>query len=187
MVCYYVVGLILMSSIPLAIIGFIILIILGLLFTCICSLAADIASRMRRQDIADRIRQFQEHLFEMVGQTEGSTDALFYISVPLIPLFIVIGLFLGTLVVVGQFSKEGPMEKVTAAFLLIDVLLKIGVTMVTEAIDYALHVRVRRVVSRRGVSRPRNSSAQVLDDPVSEFDGSSAEPQAQVVGLARDT
>lgn len=59
------------------------------------------------------------------------------------------GMFLGTLVVVGQGSKHGAMQILTAIVLLSDVIFKVGATVITEALEYALHVRVRRVIALR--------------------------------------
>lgn len=85
-----------------------------------------------------------DDFFRLAGErNDNPAKILGAVMLTLIPLFIVIGLFLGTLVVVGQFSKEGPMEKLTAVMLVVDVLLKVGVTVVTETADYMLHLRVR--------------------------------------------
>merc|ERR1712182_174226 len=80
------------------------------------------------------------------GDAETQCVTIFMLA--FIPLLFVIGIFLGILVVVGQSSKQGYMEKFTAVMLLLDVLFKVVATAVTEAIDYALHVRVRRAVAR---------------------------------------
>eukprot|EP00929_Paragymnodinium_shiwhaense_P061252 TRINITY_DN30585_c0_g1_i1.p1 TRINITY_DN30585_c0_g1~~TRINITY_DN30585_c0_g1_i1.p1 ORF type:complete len:681 (-),score=96.47 TRINITY_DN30585_c0_g1_i1:99-2141(-) len=56
------------------------------------------------------------------------------------------GMFLGTLVVAGQASKQGPMKVLTAVVLLFDVLFKVVATLVTEIGEYLLHIRVRHVV-----------------------------------------
>jgi len=58
------------------------------------------------------------------------------------------GMFLGTLVVVGQGSKEGFMQMLTAIVLLSDVLFKLVATAVTEIADFLLHRRVTRVVTK---------------------------------------
>merc|ERR1712151_507886 len=64
------------------------------------------------------------------------------------------GMILGALVVVGQASKKGAMQVLTAIVLLSDVLFKIGATAVTEAVDYMLHVRVRNAVTNAARPRP---------------------------------
>lgn len=62
------------------------------------------------------------------------------------------GMFLGTLVVVGQGSKQGTMQVLTAIVLLSDVLFKVIATLITEFADFMLHHRVRRIV-RSGTNR----------------------------------
>lgn len=57
------------------------------------------------------------------------------------------GMFLGTLVVVGQGSKQGFMQVLTAIVLLSDVLFKIVASAVTEGAGYLLHRRVTRIVA----------------------------------------
>merc|ERR1711988_171828 len=59
------------------------------------------------------------------------------------------GCFLGLLVVVGQGSKSGFMQVVTAIVLLADVLFKVGATLVTETHEYLMHRRVTRVMAAR--------------------------------------
>jgi len=78
------------------------------------------------------------------------------------------GVFLGTLVVVGQSSKEGTMQLLTAVVLLSDVLFKIVATIVTEMGEYLLHRRVTRAVRARGRQQHTGESA--------------AGPQGTVVG-----
>ena len=41
------------------------------------------------------------------------------------------------------------MQILTAIVLLSDVIFKVGATVITEALEYALHVRVRRVIALR--------------------------------------
>ena len=57
------------------------------------------------------------------------------------------GCFLGLLVVVGQGSKQGFMQVVTAIVLLADVLFKVGATVLTETHEYLLHKRVTRALA----------------------------------------
>ena len=61
------------------------------------------------------------------------------------------GCFLGLLVVVGQGSKSGFMQVVTAIVLLADVLFKVGATILTETFEYLMHRRVTRAMAARGV------------------------------------
>merc|ERR1711988_1937176 len=62
------------------------------------------------------------------------------------------GCFLGLLVVVGQGSKQGFMQVLTALVLLADVLFKVGATLLTEAHEYWMHKRVTRVLAARRAS-----------------------------------
>lgn len=70
------------------------------------------------------------------------------------------GIFLGTLVVVGQASKQGALQVLTAIVLLSDVLFKVFATAATELGDYALHRRVRSRV-RLGGEQQRPAAAAV--------------------------
>jgi len=72
-------------------------------------------------------------------------------------------MFLGSLVVAGQLSKQDTMQKITALVLLSDVLFKIVATIGTELIDYLLHVRVERAV--RGLPRQDDVGATVIGRP----------------------
>lgn len=212
MVCYRVIGLLLISSVLLTLLGLFILAILWVLLNCIGLSASELARRLGHPRTADRITQSLEVTFDeqvrgepndpegpfmrifqiqrdflAEGHTrEQAANVLYAIMVPMLPLFILVGLFLGTLVVVGQFSKEGAMEKLTAAFLLLDVLVKVGLTMVTEAIDYALHVRVRRAVSRREHALPSHESpSESLGEPTQpnpEVLGEPTQPSPEVLG-----
>lgn len=57
------------------------------------------------------------------------------------------GMFLGTLVVIGQGSKQGAMQVLTAIVLLSDVLFKVFATVTTEVGSYLLHRHVNRIVA----------------------------------------
>lgn len=59
------------------------------------------------------------------------------------------GIFLSVFVIAGQTSKGGFMDVLTALVLLSDVVFKVTATLVAEATDYALHMRVRRVMDHR--------------------------------------
>mmetsp|Transcript_127342 Transcript_127342/g.284013 ORF Transcript_127342/g.284013 Transcript_127342/m.284013 type:complete len:635 (-) Transcript_127342:19-1923(-) len=76
------------------------------------------------------------------------------------------GIFLGTLVVVGQGSKKGFMQVLTAIVLLSDVLFKVLATSVTEVQDYIQHRRVRRNVAG-GASRL--ARGEVIGRPLACF------------------
>jgi len=75
-----------------------------------------------------------------------TTLALTVMVLAFYPLLIS-GMFLGSLVVVGQASKPGGMETLTALVLMSDVLFKIVATLGSEAADYLLHLRVSRFVA----------------------------------------
>lgn len=88
-------------------------------------------------------------------------EAMRFAFVPLL----ISGMFLGTLVVVGQGSKKGAVQVFTAVVLLSDVLFKIVATIVTEVIEYSLHRRVKRAVAAMHRSPDANSvtvSGQVI-------------------------
>jgi len=72
-------------------------------------------------------------------------------------------------VVVGQASKKGGMQVLTAVVLLSDVVFKVAATAATELADHVFHRRVVRNVST-GACRP--SQGSVLGRPTACFDDS---------------
>lgn len=63
------------------------------------------------------------------------------------------GLWLGGLVAVGQASKRGAMQALTAAVLLSDLLFKVLATIVNGALDCALHARIRGAVAAQATAQ----------------------------------
>merc|ERR1712224_364938 len=110
------------------------------------------ASRLLSREVSvrlDRQRVFLEakvvEVMDMYRRGMGRVGMM-VMMLSFLPL-LVSGMFLGCLVIVGQASKSGFMQILTAVVLLSDVLFKIVATAVTEIADYALHLRVFRRVS----------------------------------------
>jgi hypothetical protein len=72
----------------------------------------------------------------------------FVLTLAFLPLLLS-GIFLGMLVVIGQGSKHGLMNVLTALVLLADVIFKLGATALTEIAEWALHRRVKTAVALR--------------------------------------
>jgi len=96
------------------------------------------------QHIADTLMQRFDYLKKLM--TRGCTGFIHGTMILAFMPMLCGGIFLGTLVVVGQASKKGAMQVLTAMVLLSDVLFKVVATIVTEAADYLRHHRVRTVV-----------------------------------------
>jgi hypothetical protein len=84
------------------------------------------------------------------AQVYAKEGAVGFINVTMIMAFLPMlcgGMFLGTLVVIGQGSKQGAMQVLTAIVLLSDVLFKVFAPVTTEVGSYLLHRRVNRIVA----------------------------------------
>ena len=84
--------------------------------------------------------------------SRGGMNSVMLLS--FIPMLLT-GCFLGLLVVVGQGSKTGFMQVVTAIVLLADVLFKVGATLLTEGHEYLMHKRVTRLMAERNNAQER--------------------------------
>eukprot|EP00747_Dinoflagellata_sp_TGD_P180920 gnl/TRDRNA2_/TRDRNA2_34180_c1_seq1.p1 gnl/TRDRNA2_/TRDRNA2_34180_c1~~gnl/TRDRNA2_/TRDRNA2_34180_c1_seq1.p1 ORF type:complete len:466 (+),score=61.78 gnl/TRDRNA2_/TRDRNA2_34180_c1_seq1:136-1398(+) len=127
----------------------------GACFRC-CAWPAAACRCRRTVENLDKWRRASEQLllrFMDIYQQSQQNVMRFTMLLAFLPLLLG-GMFLGTLVVVGQASKQGEMQVITAIVLLSDVLFKIIATVVVEAFDYALHLRVRRAVAVRGRQDP---------------------------------
>jgi len=145
-------------SLPLALIGGGLLIVLSLMTLAAASLAQALRCVFRNSQIVQQAADGLESLQQWMVQTLVKLKSLFgqgfqnTIHVTMMMAFLPMlcaGIFLGTLVVVGQGSKKGVMQVLTAMVLLSDVLFKIVATMVTELGDWMLHRRVTRVIEAR--------------------------------------
>jgi hypothetical protein len=154
-------------SLPLAVGG---MGLLGGLF-CLCSLAAALAPALRMlagsrcwrccrctgaSDLLVSAANGLENLRDTmqawldVSRKYADKGCASFLTVTMAMAFIPMlcgGMFLGTLVVVGQASKQGFMQMLTAIVLLSDVLFKIVATGITEIGQYMLHLRVKRIVA----------------------------------------
>jgi len=151
-VCWFVVGLFGLTFVPLAAIG------LGLVFlphlVATAALLAAIfvlkSCGVQTETLEARERAVQERMRRRVAGllSTGKGAAACFTKMGLaflfafVPLLLVIGLWFGTYVVVGQLSKRSYAEQITAVSLLFDVAFKVGATAVTEVCEYALHYRV---------------------------------------------
>lgn len=93
------------------------------------------------------MRRLEAARESLTGTASDTCTSLMYFA--FFPL-LVGGMFLGMLVVVGQGSKQGAMQTITALVLLADVLFKVGATLLTEGCEYALHRRVQRRLQQQG-------------------------------------
>jgi high-affinity K+ transport system ATPase subunit B len=84
--------------------------------------------------------------------SRGGMNSVMLLS--FIPMLLT-GCFLGLLAVVGQGSKTGFMQVVTAIVLLADVLFKVGATLLTEGHEYLMHKRVTRLMAERNNAQER--------------------------------
>jgi len=141
----------LVLCVPLAVLGAIILFFLAcfsqaaanalvLPIRCCCGRTAAAMFDDMRETLNGKLMQAYE---SYQNGTAGLANG--FILVSFVPLLF-IGMFLGVLVVVGQGSKSGFMQILTAIVLLSDVIFKVGATVITELFDYVLHIRVRRAV-----------------------------------------
>lgn len=169
----------LVAMIPLSLVGVVLLGMVSCIGIVFIHLLVGPTRRLRGDQAARDLEQWRV-------AAEGKAKALFkwytqsmhtiligFVVFSFIPLLLS-GMFLGTLVVVGQASKQGAMQILTAIVLLSDVLFKIVATAVTEIFEYILHVRVRRAVANGSGRRGASSDA-------------GSRPRDEVVGRPRDT
>lgn len=171
----------LVLCVPLAVIGAVILFFLAcfsqgvanalvLPIRCCCGRTAATMFDDMRETLNGKLMQaYSSYQNGTAGIANG------FILVSFIPL-LCIGMFLGLLVVVGQGSKSGFMQILTAIVLLSDVIFKVGATILTELFDYLLHIRVRRAVLEGArpvppsrVGRPEESE-DVAEPPAAEVE-----------------
>jgi hypothetical protein len=115
-------------------------------FRCCCCIAKALAIAADGLDSTKhRLDAWHETAAAYAGKgfENGRNMTMLFAFVPML----IGGMFLGTLVVVGQASKQGFMQLLTAIVLLSDVLFKVVATAITETADYLLHRRVKRVVT----------------------------------------
>ena len=86
-----------------------------------------------------------DEYFKRISKRAGEN----FMMISFLPMLLT-GMFLGLLVVVGQGSKQGFMQVVTAVVLMADVIFKVGATVLTELLEFTLHRRVTRAVAARG-------------------------------------
>ena len=110
-----------------------------------------------------------DEYFKRISKRAGEN----FMMISFLPMLLT-GMFLGLLVVVGQGSKQGFMQVVTAVVLMADVIFKVirtiiagiwvaffqecqqrpckqvGATVLTELLELTLHRRVTRAVAARG-------------------------------------
>jgi hypothetical protein len=155
-------------SFPLATVGLGVLLSLLILTGIAASLAPILRATCSRSDVALQVADGLEHSRDAMMQTIASLKALcnagfqHMMRVIMLMAFVPLlcgGVFLGTLVVVGQGSKEGTMQVLTAVVLLSDVLFKVVATIVTEVGDFLLHRRVRRAVRAQARQQHAGESA----------------------------
>mmetsp|Transcript_53079 Transcript_53079/g.95170 ORF Transcript_53079/g.95170 Transcript_53079/m.95170 type:complete len:567 (+) Transcript_53079:78-1778(+) len=147
--CFLVWGFIL-TCIPLALMGLVLL----AFFACLSSGFGIVAGQAERvnaikrwiSNVADRMLSDEEN----DGRSSLRMSA--FLGMATVPT-LVSGLFLGVLVVIGQSSKNGFSEVLTALILFSDVFFKVGATAITEILDYALHLRVRRALADRAADQ----------------------------------
>merc|ERR1711939_419205 len=94
------------------------------------------------------------------------------------------GCFLGLLVVVGQGSKQGFMQVITAIVLLADVLFKVGATVLTETHEYLLHKRVTRALAAQQMAAQQMAEKQMVGQRQRPVEQRPVE-QPEVVGTAQ--
>jgi len=143
-------GLLLFSA-PLALGGM----ILTLLITVVTGATCMIVSvPVRCLCGTEATEQFQAHRYRLMRKVWWLWDAYVASAHSVVTLcmmvafapLLVVGMFLGSLVVAGQMSKKDVMQMVTALVLLSDILFKLGATITMEIIDIVLHYRVRRAI-----------------------------------------
>jgi len=122
--------------------------------------AAEGLERLRMR-ATDTLERWQKLATKSVWHAVSATMVLAFLPM------LCAGIFLGTLVVIGQGSKEGAMQVLTAIVLLSDVLFKVGATAATEIGDYLLHHRVRRVLAQ---GRQRQVHGTIIGCGPSETD-----------------
>lgn len=115
-----------------------------------CMAAAD-GLESARESISKALRNVRAMMWQGL---EGIAEATILLT--FLPA-IFGGIFLGTLVVIGQGSKEGAMQSLTALVLFSDVLFKIVATVVTELVEWLLHRRVKRALAERANHRSQSA------------------------------
>jgi hypothetical protein len=110
----------------------------------------------------DRLERFTTKIGACTSAAEGAFTKVSrggmhsVMTLSFIPMLLT-GCFLGLLVVIGQGSKSGFMQVVTAIVLLADVLFKVGATVLTEGHEYLMHRRVTRVMAERNDRKRQDS------------------------------
>eukprot|EP00928_Gymnodinium_smaydae_P068235 TRINITY_DN5130_c0_g1_i4.p1 TRINITY_DN5130_c0_g1~~TRINITY_DN5130_c0_g1_i4.p1 ORF type:complete len:505 (-),score=56.13 TRINITY_DN5130_c0_g1_i4:297-1811(-) len=139
-------------AIPLALIGLAILGSLGCLTGVCYQLIATPLARLRGESSRQTMDNWQGRtvarlrgFLEMYSRSVQNLASL-VLTLAFVPLLLS-GMLLGSLVIVGQASKPGGSQIITAVILVSDVLFKIVATLIAEITEYALHVRVRQRVA----------------------------------------
>mmetsp|Transcript_33030 Transcript_33030/g.60559 ORF Transcript_33030/g.60559 Transcript_33030/m.60559 type:complete len:647 (+) Transcript_33030:79-2019(+) len=167
---YCVWGLLLFSA-PLALGGMVLTLFLTCMSGATCLVLSVPIQCCCGSEVAARFHSFRLSVMQKVWWVwdgyVASTHSIVNLCmmVAFAPLLLV-GMFLGSLVVAGQLSKQDTMQIITALVLLSDVLFKIVATIATELFDFLLHMRVARAV--RGRQRSNHVGATVLGRPERE-------------------